>query len=188
MRLALHYRDVLSRWPALVEELDHLLATINALWQVEHRDDGTHARIAALEAESAEVTTLRVADAYLGEGHLPQVRNARVGDTGVGLYDNAVLGICGGRPTLSLRPPESGLPARVTVGEDGVGAVGGSGPQLIVSSSFAGTGAPAVLVLYTKSGSPRYLWVDATGVLRIHTAAPVEGGSDTLGTVVGAQT
>lgn len=44
---------------------------------------------------------------------------------------------------------------------------------------------PGCLVLYDHDGTPYYLWVDRTGDLRIHTAAPADEDAD--GTVVGAQ-
>ena len=44
---------------------------------------------------------------------------------------------------------------------------------------------PGLLVLYDAGGSAHYLWVDTTGDLRVHTAAPTDEDAD--GTVVGSQ-
>ena len=44
---------------------------------------------------------------------------------------------------------------------------------------------PGCLVLYDHAGTAYYLWVDNTGDLRIHTAAP--GDEDADGTIVGTQ-
>lgn len=51
----------------------------------------------------------------------------------------------------------------------------------------ASTPAGAVLRMRDKGGVWRYIWVDATGVMRINTT-PATSGSDTSGTVVGTQT
>jgi hypothetical protein len=59
-----------------------------------------------------------------------------------------------------------------------------------IGRNSSGSGAAGALVLYSAAGTPYYVWVDATGDLRIHTAAPTEDGttvSDTAGTVVGTQ-
>lgn len=44
---------------------------------------------------------------------------------------------------------------------------------------------PGLLVFYDAGGTARYVWVDTTGDLRVHTAAPTNEDGD--GTVVGAQ-
>ena len=60
----------------------------------------------------------------------------------------------------------------------------------IVGRSLTHNGAAGTIQLYNQSGTAYYLWVDATGTLRLHTAAPTEDGStvsDTAGTIVGTQ-
>jgi hypothetical protein len=44
---------------------------------------------------------------------------------------------------------------------------------------------PGLLVFYDAGGTARYVWVDTTGDLRVHNAAPTNEDND--GTVVGAQ-
>lgn len=66
---------------------------------------------------------------------------------------------------------------------------GASGPYLIIGRNSTGTGAPGVLYFGDKTAFNWSLWFDSTGVLRTNTTTiPVEGGSDTIGTVVGTQT
>jgi hypothetical protein len=70
----------------------------------------------------------------------------------------------------------------------GTGAV--AGQRMVVGRNTSGSGAAGALVLTRADGTPYYVWVDATGDLRIHTAAPTEDGttvSDTAGTVIGTQ-
>lgn len=63
------------------------------------------------------------------------------------------------------------------------------GQYLLIGRNTSGTGSPGVVYFVDGSGANRSLWVDTTGVLRIGgTTIPVEGGSDTIGTVVGTQT
>lgn len=71
----------------------------------------------------------------------------------------------------------------------GTGAVTGRGVSIGRNSS--GGGAAGHLELVDKGGTSYFVWVDDTGVLRIHTAAPTEDNttvSDVAGTVVGSQT
>jgi hypothetical protein len=70
----------------------------------------------------------------------------------------------------------------------GVGTV--TGRRVSIGRNSSGSGAAGVLNLVSAGGTNYYLWVDATGDLRIGTAAPEEDGtpSDTSGTVVGTQT
>lgn len=64
---------------------------------------------------------------------------------------------------------------------------GEPGYSVLVGCNTSGAGAAGSVTLQSLSGANYYLWVDNTGVLRIHTAKPVEGSGDTSGTVVGAQ-
>lgn len=65
-----------------------------------------------------------------------------------------------------------------------------SGAQVTIGRNTNGSTAAGTLALMQKGGTFKYLWVDATGVLRIHTSPPDSAGSvsDTAGTVVGTQT
>ena len=62
------------------------------------------------------------------------------------------------------------------------------GPSIAVGkNNNASTPAAGYIQLTPKTASARRLWVDDTGLLRIHTADPTNA-NDTAGTVVGAQT
>lgn len=77
---------------------------------------------------------------------------------------------------------------QMSSGAFGTGVVPGG--RLGAGRNTSGNGAAAHVLLEAKGGTAYYLWVDATGDLRIHTAAPTEDGttvSDTAGTVVGSQ-
>jgi hypothetical protein len=63
--------------------------------------------------------------------------------------------------------------------------VSGTTRGLIRARYGAGSNTAGTLALYSKGGTPYYLYVTDSGVLRIHTAAP---SSDSDGTVVGTQT
>jgi hypothetical protein len=54
-------------------------------------------------------------------------------------------------------------------------------------NSHSTTPAAAFILMEDKSGTDYFLWVDDSGVLRIHTAVPTNA-NDTAGTVVGTQT
>lgn len=78
----------------------------------------------------------------------------------------------------------------------GVGAEGGTqmgatapGPCIMVNHNTDGSGAAGSHLMHDKNGNAHYLWVDATGDVRIHNQAPTADGSvsDTAGVVVGAQ-
>lgn len=73
-------------------------------------------------------------------------------------------------------------------GTFGAGGVTGSSVQLGYNTS--GSGAAGYVGMYQKNGTFDVVWPDATGVLRIGTAAPTANGvtSDTSGTIVGTQT
>lgn len=61
-----------------------------------------------------------------------------------------------------------------------------AGPYIRINrNSNATNPTPGFLILHDKGGTDRYLWVDTTGDLRIHTSIPLN--SDTVGTVVGTQ-
>lgn len=77
---------------------------------------------------------------------------------------------------------------RMTTTARGTGAA--PGPSVEVGRNSSGSGAAGSLMLTQRGGTAYYLWVDATGDLRIHTAPPTENNttvSDTAGTVVGTQ-
>uniref|UniRef100_A0A6M3J892 Putative structural protein n=1 Tax=viral metagenome TaxID=1070528 RepID=A0A6M3J892_9ZZZZ len=78
----------------------------------------------------------------------------------------------------------------LTVADVAFGAGAIVGPRIGVGRNSSGNGAAGTVSFTDKAGNVFYLWVDATGDLRIHSAAPTEDGttvSDTAGTVVGAQ-
>jgi hypothetical protein len=61
-----------------------------------------------------------------------------------------------------------------------------AGPYIRINrNSNATNPTPGFLILHDKGGTDRYLWVDTTGDLRIHTSIPLN--ADTVGTVVGTQ-
>lgn len=61
-----------------------------------------------------------------------------------------------------------------------------AGPYVRINRNSNGTNpTPGFLILHDKGGTDRYLWVDTTGDLRIHTSIPLN--ADTVGTVVGTQ-
>lgn len=71
----------------------------------------------------------------------------------------------------------------------GTGARQGS--QVSIGRNSSGSGAAGTLSMGQRGGTARVLWVDNSGNLLIHTAAPTEDNttvSDTAGTVVGTQT
>jgi hypothetical protein len=82
----------------------------------------------------------------------------------------------------------SGPSVNIANGAFGAGAVGGSAFNAGRNSS--GSGASGHIAIQNAGGTYYYLWVDATGDLRIGTAAPTANlsVSDTSGTVVGTQT
>lgn len=71
---------------------------------------------------------------------------------------------------------------------NGTGAA--TGAYVYAGRNLSGNGAAATLRLEDKNGTPYYLWIDATGVVRVGTSPPTENGSvsDTSGTVIGTQT
>jgi len=99
------------------------------------------------------------------------------------------------QPTFASLTITSGLtlsasadPISLTSGALGTGAT--NGRRVLVGRNTSGNGAAGVVSLVGKGGTAYFLWVDATGDLRIHTAAPTEDGStvsDTAGSIVGTQ-
>jgi hypothetical protein len=72
-------------------------------------------------------------------------------------------------------------------GQWGTGAVTGS--QVLAGRNSSGDGAAGTLRLMDAAGASHYLWIDATGDLRVGDAAPTEDGTtaDTSGVIVGTQ-
>ncbi len=63
----------------------------------------------------------------------------------------------------------------------------GAGPYLYIGrNNNATTPAPGHVHALDKNAVSRYLWIDSSGIVRTHTAAPTS--TDTGGTVVGTQT
>lgn len=60
-------------------------------------------------------------------------------------------------------------------------------PCVEIRRNTNATPSASTLSLWDRAGTQYFLWVDATGDLRIHTAAPTTAASDTVGTVVGSQ-
>lgn len=77
-----------------------------------------------------------------------------------------------GAPQIQLQPYDNGA---------------ASGPTLTIrENTNATTPSAGVLRLYNLNGTAHYIWVDATGDLRINTSAPTNA-NDTAGVVVGSQ-
>lgn len=76
--------------------------------------------------------------------------------------------------------------ANLTIGTGGAGDPG----YLELGYGPSDNGAAGRILFRERDGAAQYVWVDTTGVMRIHTAAPTtsSAASDTAGTVVGAQT
>jgi len=108
------------------------------------------------------------------------------------------------RPGLEILPSGAGGDSAAIRVDAGVGAAGTyefqvskTGDTIIGDLTNAGKGYlhikgdddsdddPGCLVLYAHNGVPYYLWVDNTGDLRIHTAAPTDEDAD--GDIVGTQ-
>ena len=86
-------------------------------------------------------------------------------------------------PTIGAAPTSGAAALSAGRGDNGAN----SGSFVFVGrNSNASTPAAGRLFMETLSSS-RHLWVDNTGLLRIHTSAPTNA-TDTAGTVVGAQT
>ena len=85
--------------------------------------------------------------------------------------------------TVSWRNFFQALANGVVVPGAGATAPGG---RLTIRRNADGSGAAATLSLQDRNGITYYLWVDATGVLRIGPAAPTADGSvsDTSGAPV----
>lgn len=66
--------------------------------------------------------------------------------------------------------------------------VGTKGPFLFIGRNSSGTGAPGSLAWDDKNNTAWVTWFDTSGNMRVSSAAPIEGGSDTTGTVIGTQT
>jgi hypothetical protein len=107
-----------------------------------------------------------------------------ISDTDTGLSAN------GTAMRVSVGGIETGLFETVgfTVASRARGS-GIAGPYMLIGRNSSGTGAPGAMYLTDGADNLRSIWVDTTGVVRVGGATiPVEGGSDTIGTVVGTQT
>lgn len=77
-------------------------------------------------------------------------------------------------------------PAKLTLTDIDNGS--GAGARVVVGrNNNAATPAAGAVLLYMLGGSFRYLWVDNSGNLRVHSSAATNA-NDTAGTVVGTQT
>lgn len=118
---------------------------------------------------------------------------------GITFNKDATVGIVGGTDAIqfnsggadnlfTLQTQAAGnLTASIFPQAVGTGNV--PGHAVIVGRNGSGNGAAGCIGLDSAAGTRYYLWVDATGDLRIGTAQPHEDGtpSDTSGTVVGTQ-
>lgn len=100
----------------------------------------------------------------------------RVGAEQIGVAADGVL-------VLQIEAAASGQ-SKVTL--PNVTGGGAAGANLIIGRNTANP-APAVITLFDKDGTARYLWVDSTGDLRVGTTYPNSVTGDTIGTVVGTQ-
>jgi hypothetical protein len=76
----------------------------------------------------------------------------------------------------------------ITAGAFGSGV---SGNSIAIGSNTTGNGAASCLITATRTNVGIAWWVDASSVVRIHSAVPTEGGgstTDVAGIVVGTQT
>lgn len=76
--------------------------------------------------------------------------------------------------------------ANIVLSPGGAGQPG----QVELGSCPDDTGAAGRILFRERDNTAEYVWCDTTGVLRIHTSAPIASNSatDTAGTVIGAQT
>lgn len=100
----------------------------------------------------------------------------QVTPTGFSHFDDATLA-----SAIGFSLPQYNLSiASVTLGS------GVSGPSITIGRNV--TGAPATLRLSDRTGTIRFLFIDAAGNLRVHSSAPTDVTGDLIGTVVGNQT
>lgn len=87
--------------------------------------------------------------------------------------------------TVTVTLPTNAAKTAIVISAFDNGA-GIGGRLSIYENSNASTPAAGSINLRTKDGDSRYLWHDATGLLRTHTVSTTNA-TDTAGTVVGAQ-
>lgn len=87
---------------------------------------------------------------------------------------------------LTINPVAAGVNGVLTISAVDNGS--NPGPILyIANNNNASTPAAGALRLAQGNGTSRYIWPDATGLIRVHTAAPTNA-LDTAGSVIGDQT
>lgn len=119
-----------------------------------------------------------------GDGVLNAPSVSFVNDTTSGLEKAASTGFfmqAGGRRIASVESD------RMSIVSNALG-LGAKGPFLFVGRNSSGTGAPGSIAWADKSNIGWVTWFDTSGNFRVSSASPVEGASDTVGTVVGTQT
>lgn len=207
MNLGLRFRDqLLSIGAWLEEELDQLVAAINISWSQEHKEDGSHSAVTAdsVTTPLATVERLEVENAVIENAEIQDL--LVIGDgSGGELHLTKDTVSSDNNSTLDLKATQFGSTVRIYAGDvlvatfsisnsqanlviptvDGIG--GSAGPMLEIGrNSDATVPAAGTVKLTTRSGTNYYLWVDATGNVRVHTSAPTNSASDTAGQIVGS--
>jgi hypothetical protein len=121
-----------------------------------------------------------------GSAAAPSVTFQTDADTGMFRSGSDVIGFAAGGVVRAYVSTQTLGLSDMARGTGGVG-----GPLLAVGRNTSGAGAAGCVALTRRDGTMRYLWVDVTGNLLVHTAQPTEDNStvsDTAGTVVGTQT
>jgi hypothetical protein len=141
--------------------------------------NGANVALVGTNLDLANITQTLTAS---GSAAVPAIAPSVDTDTGLYFSTDAVLVTTGGSLKYTLGSGAIDLPAmdRNTAAGRGIS---------IGRNSDGAFPAAGYLALQAAGGTSYYLWVDATGDLRIHTTPPSQddGVSDTAGTVVGTQ-
>lgn len=151
-------------------------------------DDGTSGVGFIQAGDNAAYRPLKLnplgSQVLLGDGVLNAPSLSFVNDTTSGLERAATTGFfmqAGGKRIASVESD------RVSIVSNAFG-LATKGPFLFVGRNSSGTGAPGSIAWADKSNIGWVTWFDTSGNLRVSSAAPFEGASDTVGTVIGTQT
>jgi len=138
---------------------------------------GTHTYL------NSTVTSIPMAN---GSAAAPSVTFQSDADTGLYRSASDIIGIAtGGAARAYISTQTLGL-SDMARGTGGFG-----GPLLAVGRNTSGSGATGCVLFTRRDGTSRYIWVDISGDVRVHTAQPTEDNStvaDNAGTVIGTQT
>jgi hypothetical protein len=141
-------------------------------------------------------TTAAVNRVFLADGTATDPSLTFGNEAGIGFYRQGSASIGIGGPSGGRIPFVFGLStagSALTVSRQANGTGAGVGNSVVIGDNTSGSGAAGTLGMYSRGGALSYLWVDATGVVRIVSGAspPREDNTvtaDTGGTVVGTQT